>query len=349
MFSSSVRATLLALAFGAAHVAASQGLSLSVAGSSSFVDVDNLKVVATITNTGDETLKILNDPYSPLSTLPTETFTVTDASGAAPEFIGVKAKFVPSVAAEIEGAYTILAPGESVSVEHDLSQAYNLTNTGVGDYTFEANNRFYIVGADNHVSTVYADGEVHTARVSGRLAAARRDEGLTKRATFVGCSSSQQSLINTAASSATTYATNSYNYLNANTAATTRYTTWFGAFTSSRRSTVLSHFNAIRGNNFNSFTWDCTCTDSGTYAYVYPSQFGRVYFCGAFWNAPNTGTDSKAGTIVHEASHFTSNGGTNDYAYGQSACRSLASSNPDRAVMNADSHEYFAENNPALS
>ena len=50
-----------------------------------------------------------------------------------------------------------------------------------------------------------------------------------------------------------------------------------------------------------------------------------------------------------QASHFTANGGTQDYAYGQSACKSLAQSDPDRAVMNADSHEYFAENNPALS
>ncbi|PVF91263.1 zincin [Serendipita vermifera] len=53
--------------------------------------------------------------------------------------------------------------------------------------------------------------------------------------------------------------------------------------------------------------------------------------------------------IVHESSHFTANGGTQDYAYGQSAAKSLATSNPARAIMNADSHEYFAENNPALS
>lgn len=57
----------------------------------------------------------------------------------------------------------------------------------------------------------------------------------------------------------------------------------------------------------------------------------------------------QAGTIIHESSHFTKNGGTNDYVYGQSAAKSLALSNPSRAVMNADSHEYFAENNPALS
>ena len=28
-----------------------------------------------------------------------------------------------------------------------------------------------------------------------------------------------------------------------------------------------------------------------------------VYVCGAFWSAPATGTDSKAGTLVHEMCH----------------------------------------------
>ncbi|KAI0681659.1 lysine-specific metallo-endopeptidase, partial [Cerioporus squamosus] len=62
-----------------------------------------------------------------------------------------------------------------------------------------------------------------------------------------------------------------------------------------------------------------------------------------------TGTDSRAGTLVHESSHFTKNGGTQDYVYGQSSAKSLAKSNPSEAIFNADNHEYFAENNPAQS
>ncbi|HSN85774.1 MAG TPA: M35 family metallo-endopeptidase, partial [Thermoanaerobaculia bacterium] len=57
----------------------------------------------------------------------------------------------------------------------------------------------------------------------------------------------------------------------------------------------------------------------------------------------NLGTDSKAGTLVHEASHFTVVAGTSDYAYGQTACKNLAISNPTNATRNADNHEYFAE------
>ena len=61
-----------------------------------------------------------------------------------------------------------------------------------------------------------------------------------------------------------------------------------------------------------------------------------------------TGTDSKAGTLIHELTHFTVVAGTSDYAYGQSAAASLAISSPAKAIKNADSHEYFAENTPAL-
>ena len=48
-------------------------------------------------------------------------------------------------------------------------------------------------------------------------------------------------------------------------------------------------------------------------------------------------------------SHFTVNGGTQDNAYGQTAAKSLAKKTPSKAVANADNHEYFAENTPALN
>lgn len=81
--------------------------------------VENLQVTATLTNAGDETVKLLNDPLSPLSKLPAEIFKITgDATGATPSFTGIKAKYVPEVAAANQ-AYTVLAPGQSIEVEHD--------------------------------------------------------------------------------------------------------------------------------------------------------------------------------------------------------------------------------------
>ena len=71
-----------------------------------------------------------------------------------------------------------------------------------------------------------------------------------------------------------------------------------------------------------------------------------------------TGTDSKAGTLIHEMSHFDIVANTDDHVYGQAAAHNLALTNPNqtsgndflspRVDGNADSHEYFAENTPAL-
>lgn len=83
--------------------------------------------------------------------------------------------------------------------------------------------------------------------------------------------------------------------------------------------------------------------------HVVRRSFGYVTLCSLFWSAPATGTDSKAGTLIHESSHFTKNGGTDDIAYGQTKAKALAKSSPAQAINNADSHEYFAENNPSQS
>ena len=71
--------------------------------------------------------------------------------------------------------------------------------------------------------------------------------------------------------------------------------------------------------------------------------------CGAFWRAPLLGTDSRAGTIVHELSHFDVVAGTDDFASNQAGIRSLAINQPDNAVRAANAFEYFAENTPFLS
>lgn len=58
---------------------------------------------------------------------------------------------------------------------------------------------------------------------------------------------------------------------------------------------------------------------------------------------------TQAGTIVHESSHFKVNGDTEDHANGDTDCEALAKSKPSEAVANGDSHQYFAENHPAVA
>ena len=104
---------------------------------------------------------------------------------------------------------------------------------------------------------------------------------------------------------ARTYSENSKGYL-AGSNVGPRYTTWFGAYTSSRYNTAEQHFvdiDAAMDQNGGQITVNCGCNQSA-YAYVYPTRPYEIFVCRAFWSAPNTGTDSKAGTLVHEMSHF---------------------------------------------
>lgn len=128
-----------------------------------------------------------------------------------------------------------------------------------------------------------------------------------------------------------------------------RYNEWFGSYDAGRWATVQNHFNQIYSAlATRRIGFDCGCTDN-SYAYVYKNDHYNMTVCNAFWSAHRTGTDSKAGTIIHELSHFTVVANTDDIVYGQSGARQRAISNPSDAIRNADSHEYFAENSPPLN
>ncbi|KAF5343566.1 hypothetical protein D9758_012954 [Tetrapyrgos nigripes] len=350
MFSSALRSSLVALA--ASAISASAELTLKVSGPESVTGVDNLKVTATLTNTGSEALQLLNDPRSLLTKVPTNSFRISSSTGASPSFNGIKVKYVPSVAAKSSSAsFTTIEAGKSVDITHDLSSAYNFTLSGPDDYQINPATIFYAVDPSTlEVSTVKATvgTSLKTKLAGGTLSIARRTPK-TKRASFDGCSADQQSTIEEAVDAANTYANNALSYLQGISDGTERYTTWFGEFDSSRYNTVTDHFNNIATQGYDDYTYDCsTCDLEGTYAYVYPDEFGTIYLCDVFWQTTTTGTDSRGGTLIHESTHFTRNAGTDDHVYGQSGAQDLAQSDPDTAIDNADSHEYFAENNPAL-
>jgi peptidyl-Lys metalloendopeptidase len=164
---------------------------------------------------------------------------------------------------------------------------------------------------------------------------------------FNACDASQQTQIIAARNTAKAYAANAQSYLDAGNQGS-RYTTWFGLFSTTRYNTVKSNFTAISDAMDNAgVTFDCKCKQN-YYAYVYPNQPYKIYLCRVFWQAPPSGTDSQAGTLIHEMSHFDVVAGTDDVVYGKTGAMNLASSDPNAAVTNADSHEYFAENTPSL-
>ncbi|KAG8740761.1 hypothetical protein FRC10_003919 [Ceratobasidium sp. 414] len=340
-------------------VSAAPSLFLNVIGPSSVVDVHGLSVKATLKNTGDETLKLLNDPRTILSKARTDTFRISSASGS-PTFTGIKVKYAPSkiAALNLESAFTVLAPGQSVEVTHDLAGVYNFTLSGEGAYNFGTANVFDYVDASGALKTIEASTNTHHFKLAGRLATGNRYiSTLSKReVTYTGCNENQKTDISAAAIASDAYVAEVNTYLAKMSAnvTSTRYTTWFGNFTTERYNTVVDHFQKI-GTDATSTDYDCTSCETElpvghytTWAYVHSDSPGHIFLCDMFWKSPLTGTDSRAGTIVHENSHFTVNGGTYDIAYQQGPAKELAMSNPDDAIRNADSHEYFAENTPVL-
>ena len=122
-----------------------------------------------------------------------------------------------------------------------------------------------------------------------------------------------------------------------------RYSEWFGTYNQTRFQSVKDHYSRIGGDMEQKvFTYDLSkkgC-QAGTFAYTYKGS-STVWLCDQFWAAPASGTDSKAGTIVHEHSHASAS--TDDITYGQPNARQLAIDDPDKAIRNADSHEYYAK------
>jgi len=254
--------------------------------------------------------------------------------------------------------YFLLKAGQSYNQKVELSAMYDMSVTGnyTVSYRTGSLDLFGSNGSQGFVAGTKDVGELTSPAVAmwinGRNNAlaspspAPSLQSLAGSVSTVSCSTSQASAITSAVSGAKTYASNSLSYLNAGTKGA-RYTTWFGVYDATRYSTVKSHYNNILSAYTNqAVSVNCACSDAGVYAYVYPTQPYKIWVCPAFWSAPATGTDSKAGTLVHEMSHFNVVAATDDWAYGQTNAKNLAKTNPAKAVDNADSHEYFAENNP---
>lgn len=348
---------IAALASFAAN-AGNNGITVSVSPIKSVLESsDDVHVNVTLTNTGTTAQHVLKY-YTPFSGSDEALFEVT-RDGVKVPFLGRHYKRTAPTAAD----YVVLKPGKSYSQKVELSALYDMSVTGDYKIRYVAASHNLFTGSFATNGLAAADKEmgvlqsneasfwVNGTHPRGYIAPtplALAQQTLAGSLSYTNCSSSQKTTIATAVASAKTYASNANSYLAAGKTGS-RYTTWFGAYNSTRYATVKSHFTAI-GNAFNNqaVVVDCSCTDS-YFAYVYPTQPYKIYVCKAFWSAPNTGTDSKAGTLVHEMSHFNAVAATDDWAYGQSAAKSLAISNPGKAVDNADSHEYFAENNPVLN
>ncbi len=175
------------------------------------------------------------------------------------------------------------------------------------------------------------------------------------KAEFIRCTPDEQSSIERAvlgafdALSAATVAINSSNGA---------YRSWFGVWDPVRAKQVRNTLSGLKTHiRTSKITYFCAQNgeqncDSGTYANVFPNDPTTIYICQNYFNLPvlaesdfqevfDSGT--QAGTIIHEMSHYNVVGGTDDLCYNRGVCADYARRSPSRAIHNADSYQYFAE------
>jgi peptidyl-Lys metalloendopeptidase len=348
----------LTLVVCASAQAASNGIAVSISTEkSSLGKSDDVVVTVTLTNTAATPQAVLKW-HTPFGGEIEEPLFDIRRDGAKVAYLGARYKRPAPTAAD----YYVLAPGASRSARVELSSLYEMSVTG--DYTIRydtesltlfdphANGRGTVAQRFGELKsqplTLFIDARLPRGALSETAPALDAARGSGASLSFAKCSASQQSALTTAVTAGRAMADDGERYLTARKLLGPRYTNWFGASDPARLATVRGNYAAIKDAfATRPVTVDCSC-NKPYFAYVYPTKPYVIYVCRAFWTAPMTGTDSKGGTLVHEMSHFNVVAGTDDWVYGQEGAAGLAISDPARAVNNADSHEYFGENTPAL-
>ncbi len=309
----------------------------------SFSEDESVIVEVTISNMSKGAIKLLKW-YTPFDDVEEPLFKIT-RDGQPVEYIGAHYKRPPPE----DKDFITLKSGEKITRSINLAEYYDLSASGLYliNYDVESLNLYQKSDAlMNRVESLKSTGV--QLWIEGRAAKTQEvasPSAVSGSSSFTKCTTTQQTSIGSARTEAANYSSDALNYLMTGTTGM-RYITWFGNYDPSRYNTVRGNFTNIKNAmDSASMTFDCGCKKK-YYAYVYPNQPYTIYICSTFWQAPLTGTDSKAGTLVHETSHFTVVAGTEDWVYGQAGAKNLAITDPAKAIDNADSHEYFAENTP---
>ena len=314
------------------------------------------EVVFELRNGGTGSVSVLRSDTPLGERLEADVFDIRDAratasGGERATYLGRLYKRPPPTPAD----FVEIAPGESLSAVVDLARYYDVP--AAGDYRVDFHGTIEHV----HSTSRRPTGTARRHRHAGPPFRARGPVVFLEPALvslrarpprFNGCSVEQQNVLVAATAAAEDIVGESLTSLRAlaveDRPGSPRYRRWFGDYSPARYAAVTENYAAVLGAlSGETIVYDCTCTGSA-FAYVFPNSPYDVYLCPTFFRAELLGTDSQAGTLVHELSHFAVLAGTRDFRYGQQSVAALATEDPDRAIGNADSHEYFAENTPAL-
>ncbi|KAF8722341.1 hypothetical protein AX14_009873 [Amanita brunnescens Koide BX004] len=337
-------------------------------------DLAKLKIALQVINNGNEPITLVTDPSSILSAAPfTEKFSVfsTRDPNKRPKYKGILAKLSLERAATLNLS-TTLRPGEKTSaITHDLSRSYDFTSCGPGEYTFLPIDTLHAI--DQITGGIYPVRPASTPSLNILISADKLVLEDKEPEASVISDPKRQIQLTASLQAAEDYANEAVKYLENISGTTLRFESWFGLYSQKRKEKLQGHFEIIReacpSAVFSDNSGDrcaCSCGDymisckcveknrvgccacNSLFAYVKANTNDRTIYLGKmFWDGPVTGRDSKAGTIIHELSHLVCQ--TQDRGYGTRDAKDLAVMKPDIALINADSHQYFAENNPYLN
>lgn len=261
--------------------------------------------------------------------------------------------------------FVAIEPGKSLQKKIDVGEAYDISGNGRIEVAFKKENLVYSFSPPHQMEMLALkstdskkEAEILSRQADFQVSTARKPIGERMRSTlqkknfklaagvplllpcfFNGGSPSQQGIVQLAHQEG-------YNLVAASLqsfANDKNYASWFGAHTNTRFNKVQSNLGVIKqGFEKTSFTYDLTKAYCKPGAYAATTKGGNtIWICSGFWNAPGTGTDSQAGTILHEHSHASAS--TDDVGgYGQANCLRIAATTPDDAIRNADNYEYYA-------
>ena len=322
------------------------------------------EVIFSLHNEGEASVAVLRSDTPLEATLAVDAFEVRSATAKVGSPEAARALYTGTVFKRAEPTaadFVTIAPGESVSALIDLESYYDVATAGTYriDYRGEFHHAPSLKWLDRE-DTAMAGAGLSTSALHVRGPDMALEPGLAtflraRPPQFESCSAAQQNILVEATTAAEGIADEALSSLRglaeADRPGSPRYERWFGDYDPARYARVSDNFTRISGALADEvMNYSCACDPrfADAFAYVRPAFPYDVFMCNAFFQADVLGTDSRAGTIIHELSHFTILGGTDDIAYGQQLAGALAQDSPEDAVNNADSHEYFAENTPAL-
>ena len=271
--------------------------------------------------------------------------------------------------------YVLIKAGESLSKTIDLSVAYNVSEQGEYEVTFDERKLVILppeggAGLEGlsdlapetttlevipQPTNFYIEAGAEPRQTIGQRMRAELEKKMElndlvleaaipqlQDIGFVGGTGGQKNAVRAAHENAYNYVKAGLEQLNNNE----NYKEWFGNHTAIReekvRKRLLAVKNAMESKTFvYDLSGDAECAD-GDFAFTF---FGvsAIWFCSLFWDAPARGIASKAGTIVHEHTHSSAEVEDIRDMYGVEACRKLAIEKPDDALNNADNYEFFVE------